>query len=63
MPREASQDLNACFYLIHREAHSNFQGSANLAKRVGTLPMLGFFYFEGFEVGLDLVSEVVINIV
>ena len=52
MPKEASQALNACFYLIHREAHSKFQGSANLAKRVGKLPMLSFFYFEGFEVSL-----------
>lgn len=51
------------FYLIHREAHCNFQSSANLAKRVGKLPMQGFFSFEGFEVGLALVSEVVLNIV
>lgn len=44
-------------------SHSNFQGSAKLAKRIGKLPILGSFYFEGFEVGLGLVSEGVINIV
>ena len=34
-----------------------------MARRAGRLPSLGFFRFEGFEVGLGLVREAVMNAV